>query len=306
MLIKDQLCKRVFEFVPSFFPIKKAGSSEIGICMLLCHKDVTMALYSLQSLFFQTGYSLPIYIIDDGTLTESDYHKLEKLHKVTIDKKQEALSKIGKKFPKSPYLLKYLGDDKNHIKKMRLATLLLAPFQKTICLDADILFFQSPAKIEVFRKGKKNYIGALRSSAYESFIQNNVIDFHFRRLLFLHLKLNRYFLVNDGLAFLNMSSINTRTLNKIESAIKFCNSIDYSRTFYADETFRTVLFEMGKSILLHSTDYLNLLHAKEWQKTLPDKTISIHFIGSTKVIFMYQAVKLALRSRLFSKLKTNS
>ncbi|HEX8017179.1 MAG TPA: hypothetical protein VF465_18240, partial [Flavobacterium sp.] len=203
--------------------------------------------------------------------------------------------------PNSRYLLEYLSNNKNHIKRLRLATLLSAPFKKIIHLDADILFFKNPIEIEAFKKNAKNYISILRPSTYELFIPNRVIDFHLRRILYLHLKLNVHFLINDGFTLLDAHSINTKTLNKIEHAIQFCKSIDYSRTFFADETYCSIFFEKERSFLLSPDEYLNLIYSEEWKKELLNTVTSIHFVSSTKIIFMYQAVKLAIRSRLFSK-----
>ncbi|MEO8582128.1 MAG: hypothetical protein ABI425_06190 [Patescibacteria group bacterium] len=302
MLVKDQLCKFVFKKLPLFFPEKKATSTHFGICMLLCHKDMTMALYSLQSLFFHLGYALPLYIIDDGSLTKSDSATLRKLFTITIDTKSKALLKIRTNFGNYPTLLKYMEDEKNHVKRMKVAALLLSPFQKIICLEPDVLFFHLPAEIQSFKKTGKNYFGVLHQAVYEQqFVHDNMMEMHFRRLLYFHLKLDIHFLFNGGFLLLNKDTINKVSLAKIEKTLRIFYTVDYARMFYAEETILATLFEVNNSVLLPYPGYVNLVYPIEYDRTLPNRASAIHFITPTRLIFIYQGVKLALRSRLFSK-----
>jgi len=131
-LIKELLFKLFFKYIPVFFQPKKSTEiqTKIGVTMLLCHKDMSLVLYSLQSLFFRLGYSLPVYITDDGSLTADDRHLLNTLFTVTIETEAQVLLKINKKFSNYPMLLKYFSDRKNNIKKIKACWLTDIPTQK--------------------------------------------------------------------------------------------------------------------------------------------------------------------------------
>src|SRR6185369_5557035 len=130
MFIWEWLRVRIFKLLytasPSLFPVQKAATSDqYGVSLLLCHRDMTLVLYSLSSLFYQIGQTLPIYILNDGSLTAEDKKTLHRLFTVQIENKERALEQVKKSFKKSRYLIKYLNDPIAHIKRLKLAMFFL-------------------------------------------------------------------------------------------------------------------------------------------------------------------------------------
>lgn|GEM_PF-3111023 len=162
-----------------------------------------------------------------------------------------------------------------------------------------MLFFHRPEEVELFKRNSKNYYSCITPETYEALFYNNILELHFRRLFYLYLKINIDFLFNGGFVLLNSNTINIKTLIRIEEAVSLFYSIDYVHTSYADETLTSIFFEKDKSNVLSSQRYTNLVYISEYKKSLPIQYCCIHFISITKIIFMYQAVKIAVRSHFF-------
>lgn len=299
MNVKDRLIILTLKSLSICFPQRKAVKHETGLGMLLCHSDVTMAVYCIQSLFFNLGYTLPLYIINDGSLTKNDKRKLANFFTVAIDDIPDALIKIKKKYSSYPLLFKYLSDKNNHVKKMKLAVLLLAPFNKVICLDPDILFYKKPKEIKSFLEGEKNYFSTFRHEVYEKFVRENWMELHFRKLLYLHLRLESNYLFNSGLMLFNSNTINKQLMDRLERVLKIFHMIDYARMYYSEEALIANMFEPKKCVLLSDIDYLNYFSPVDDSKEFPTNATSIHFIAPAKPLFMREAIKYAVKNHLF-------
>lgn len=301
MFIKDVVCEQLFTVLPRFFPERQSSpQDEIGITMLLCHNDVVMATYALESLFYQLKYSLPVFIIDDGTLTVTDKKTLTSLFTVQFMSKEKALSESKQAVKKYPWFSKYLADEKVTIKKLKLALLFLAPFKNLVSIEPDHLFFNAPTEIPAFQKGTKNYFTVLPQSVYEVSVRDNIMETHFRRMLLKHLHIEVPFLFNGGILFVKKNRVNDAWLKKADQVIQLFYDVDYARMTYSDETLMATLFEKQDSIQLKEK-YLNLVFPNQYKKSLFQTAVSIHFTSGNRLLYKYQAIKLFIFTKAFAK-----
>ena len=94
--------RQVLKLLVQFLPSKRQEmySDEIGITSLVCHKDACLLALNLTSFFYHLGKQLPVFIIDDGSLTSRDCQFLRRLFFVKIQPmaktKKQLLSQIKK------------------------------------------------------------------------------------------------------------------------------------------------------------------------------------------------------------------
>lgn len=303
--LKENVCKIFYHYSSFLFPSQKTNTADCGVTMLLCHGDVTMAIYCLQSLFYQLGHALPILFIDDGSLTASDYKKLKKYFTATFEKKSRALFKINKQYSSFPTFLRYLNDPATHIKKMKFLGLFLSPFKQIIYLEPDMLFVQKPQEIHTFRTSSVNYYGTLREDIVELFVKENYSDIILRKLLYSQLKINAHFLFNAGLMLIHKKTLNSRTLNQIEKTLKVAYAIDYCRFANFDEALLATLFDMKKSKLLPNGRYFNVADYNEYKNLKETGALAdvamFHFTTYARKIILYQSIKLTVKTHFFHK-----
>jgi hypothetical protein len=116
----------------------------VGMVSLLCHQDVAKYIYTIYSFFYQLHFQLPLYIVDDGTLTQKDKDTLRMRFAVHIDDVQVSQTNIARMYQFYPYLFRNRFKSDSHIYKMKIDALVLSPFQRTILIDSDVLFFRKP------------------------------------------------------------------------------------------------------------------------------------------------------------------
>lgn len=295
-----------YKYFPLFFPAQKSTITDCGVSMLLCHKDVTMAVYCLDSLFSQLGYALPVYIVDDGSLTIHDYEQLKKLFSVTFENKRQAISKMNKKCVRYPMFIKYLNDSTTHIKKMKFAALFLAPFEKTLCIEPDILFVKPPQEINEFIKNTRstNYYGTLRSSILNYFVRINFSEVIFRKFIYSQLKITTDFLFNGGLMLVNMQRLNHKAFKRMEISLKTSYELGYHQFFYFEEFLLATLFDSKKDSVLPNTTYFNVAEYheyNEWKATGKESDIIMfHFTTHARKVLFSKSVQFALRTHFFT------
>src|SRR5690348_11924833 len=104
------ILKKFASLVTYFFAPSKPSElllpNKVGICVLLCHRDVTMFIYCLKSLFYHLGYSLPIFVVDDGSLTQKDQERMSSLFMVEILSPQTGYKKMKKMLKNYSYIAK--------------------------------------------------------------------------------------------------------------------------------------------------------------------------------------------------------
>ena len=120
----------------------------IGIATIVHHDHVQFIIISLKSFFYYSGVTLPVFLVDDGSLTDSDCSVLRKNFKNILIKRHPSASReMTRVLKKFPYCLRYRK--KKHLEfrihnKKLFDPLLLNPFMKVILLDADVLFYNTP------------------------------------------------------------------------------------------------------------------------------------------------------------------
>ncbi len=288
--------------LPVFFPkYNNAGDNSVGVCTLLCHKHVTMFIWSTTAFFYFLGKSLPIYIVDDGSLTTKDIVKLRKYFKVFIDKQKIHQAKIERAVKKYKYIKKFRFDEKVLMYKKKLDVFILCPFKKFIFLDADVLFIKKPKILIDWLKIDKGFNWYTAHHPYESKMYgyfDSIGLWSFRRLLYKTLKnsLSPYF--NSGiLAVADSKSISLRSMNRV---LNLLDEVEYFNHFRVEEAITVYAYNQEKCRLLPTLEYVNVSGDEEYRANVSPNSVSVHYSGEIKN-FRYKtdALKLALRTRLF-------
>ncbi len=303
---KHAIKNLVFNYLPKFFWAKKSVvSTNTGVCTLLCHKDVNQLIYALMSFFYYLGEDLPIFIIDDGTLTKNDRHKLKRFFKITIEPKKTSDLKMSRLIKKYKNFYTYRFNESKSFYKKKFDAILLCPFDHFIYLDSDVLFFKKPREIVSWLRGTKQVI--LYTVHDQDLIQNtNLVDheFFFRSLLskYLHYPVNNSF--NSCLLCAPKKRI--VNLSDLDSIFALFNDISYSLAPSAEETALSIIVSrQNKRTLLDAKKYLVCPYTIDYLSKLSVQTTYLHYCCESKVFFQKDAVKLAMKTRFFRRAGVN-
>lgn len=72
----ERMVWSVIKIIPFPKKLQNLPLAPIGISTATCHSHVPFLLCSLYSLYFYTKQRFPVYIVNDGTLTQGDYRLL--------------------------------------------------------------------------------------------------------------------------------------------------------------------------------------------------------------------------------------
>lgn len=304
-LIKVNIKKILYPYLILFLRFSKSWEvdNRVGICTLLCHRDVQMFLYNISSFFFATERVFPIYIIDDGTLTNYDKILLKKKLNAEIESSVSAEVKVIKELAKFPYILKFRCDKNTHQLKKKLDVLLLNPFNKFIYLDADLLFYKKPEEI-IKWIDSENKIGLYSAhNKYPLNFYNNqleIITHAYRYLLFqdFNPKINPSF--NSGLLCLYRNSFDLRKINNVFKIFYISSFINHK---LAEEIALGLGILSQRVDILPTKKYLNVWDYDEYIGTVSSSKVSVHFsLFDKKDLYIQESVKLILETYLkFSK-----
>lgn len=136
------------------------NTQDFEVHMLLGHKHVGMCLWSIKSFLHATKNAFTVVLHDDGSLTERDIAKLGRhLINARIVRKRDADNEIRGLLADWPHCSEYRFASKNtsdhrgakynmHIFALRLFDFnLMSNANKSLILDADVLFFHPPREI---------------------------------------------------------------------------------------------------------------------------------------------------------------
>lgn len=282
-----------------------APNSKVGICMLVCHKDVMMAIYSLKSLFFQLGYELPIYMVSDGSLTPSDYQKLRHHFTVQIEDVTQTTPRMKKVLKKYPYVAEHRFVTSTEAYKLKLDVLLFCPFEKYIYMDADILFFRPPTEIIKWLESnsRTNYYTA----HLEQFFEDEYYpEFSLRKLLYKHLNVQMTAGFSSGL-FL-VSNKKALSLSDMNTLFKLYKSISALHHEVLEENALSVLCGQWAFKCLPSDTYrvMSLYNEYVGAVAAKNRVVIMHFGWETKNKFFTHALELAFKHRFFKSPKTQT
>ena len=98
---------------------------------LLCHRDVETFLFNwfVSRIHLKRGFSIPHLILNDGTLTEEDFIKLDKLTNVVVERDKVAFYKV----PEPEYTAKLKLFEIGFMKYKA---------ERVVVLDPDVFFFR--------------------------------------------------------------------------------------------------------------------------------------------------------------------
>ncbi|KKR79578.1 MAG: hypothetical protein UU25_C0011G0008 [Microgenomates group bacterium GW2011_GWB1_40_9] len=293
----------VFRTLPNFFaPHTNPSVKNIHLVTLLCHKDISMFLYTIESLFYFIKKSLPIAIINDGTLTQQDIFTLQKHFSVSIFSTSMIERKLSRIFSKYPAIEHFITAEFTPIIKWKIAFMLLERYPKYIFIDSDILFFSPPEEIiDWIERPKKyclnmEYNQRLRTKKYND--DDNYLDLYhsYRELLKVTYFKNTNTLFNNGILCVpDPKLIRAERLNKIFSIL---DKTWFDTQFGTDEFTLSCALTKANSVSLPKDKYTIQLTSLRPEQ-LP--AICKHYCWRAKLLFPLDAIRLAVRTRLFSQ-----
>jgi hypothetical protein len=298
--ILDFLIAFFLRFIPSVNTNVPAGN--VGIVTLLCHRDVHRYIYAINSLFYYLGNPLPLYVVDDGTLTKADIALLHRYFTVRIEEAASASRKIAKVLAPYQPLFDFRFSETTGVFKKKLDAYFLSPFRRYIYLDSDILFFREPGEIN--RWLTKNTDTVLYTLRREDITTNAnreavITQYAFRKLLYRSINSKTHPLFIAGfLCIPDKRVLSPETLNK---SIRILYRYSYERAALAEETAVAMSLDQKLVRYLPIDTYVNINCRKEyaWAHSLQNK-VFIHYSGIMKIVwFEVDALILLWRTRFF-------
>jgi len=259
---RDIGIRQLFKLLVHFLPSKKKEmyADKIGITSFVCHRDVCLLALNLTSFFYHLGKQLPVFVIDDGTLTPRDYRFLRRLFFIEIQSMKKTKREILKRIKDYPHYREYWLNDKTDMHKHKLDAVILSPFDKFIYLDADIIFFNKPKEIIKWIDHDQgwHFITDFNQTFKAIEIYRNTETYYFRKLLFRNLKINKEPYFNSAfMCFPNKAVIDFKTIDKV---LKIFNELGFKFNYFAEETIFSILFQKVKYSSLNPNQYLNSPH----------------------------------------------
>ncbi len=297
------LYRNVYRFlVISIVELSKKKTSnfpqtKVGISMLLCHKDVHLALLCLSTLTYFSETRFPIFILDDGSLTKLDCELLKKFFDCNIMYRKEAniFEKDIKKT--SPYFYKLLKLKSAHAYKYKLELLFLSPFKKFIILDADILFFSKPKEVLRWINSKKfSFIYTDLGLECYRHMQKEIHNvFLVKKLLYKNINKSKKF-SNVVSAVVGIPNKHRITIRNIEKFLKKTSDLNMLNFIYLEEMVIWDLMASYPNSRISPEKYYTYI----WQihKFTTKNRVMIHFLGNTKVKMVFHGLCLLLKITL--------
>lgn len=283
-----------FVFPKRVDPIK----SKAGISTLLYHDGVDMSIYSLSSFFYQIGFSLPVFAVQDGSLTSKDWSKLRKFFHLRLLNEKKARNMMRKAMAEYPELLEYRLKYSSPYTKLKFDAVFLSPFRRVIFIESDLLFYYPPNEIKdwitsnssefLYLDHDRNYLGSDKRGD---------LDFSFRILLDKY----RFKLASPtfNAGILCIPDKNRFNFKKLDKIFRLFNSLKYSKTIFAEETAWAILYNDLNNEVLPTKKYVCPVTTEEYLKATSRQVNAVHYIGESQQFFIRDAVRNAVRNRFF-------
>lgn len=281
-----------------FFKFKSKECSEVGVSLVVGHDRVSMSIYCLATFFYFLKKSLPVYIVDDGSLTDKDKRRLSRIFTVTFQSPDSGLSIFKKKLEINNHFLKYRKDEKTPVVKLKFDAYLLNPFKRCIYLDTDLLFFSFPNEIaQWINKKQKCYLCLDHNRSYLQSYKREDVDHSFRLLL----EKSGYPILspsfNSGLLCLPSKKIfNIDMMNEIFTLFY---KLGYTTSFTSEETALSILYLTQKSYALPNKKYICPARKDELFIAKEKPRILIHYIFETKEEIKKETILLMFKNHFF-------
>lgn len=285
-----------------FLPKKKVertNNFKQGIVSLLCEDDLLLFIFSIKSFFFFLKKDLPVFVINDGSLSDRSINFLHRLFDITIVSQPANDRKMRKILQPYKSLYHYRFNSEATIHKLKIDACLLNPFEQFIFLDSDILFFRPPDKILHWLNRSNNEV--LTTTFTKGFIgmcEKSSADFLLKKILLEHVhiknKTQDFFFISSLLCIPNKQKISLENMEKIALILRKYDSFIYE---HADEFLLMSLFS-EKCIKLDPERYCNL---NLYMPVKIVKPIMIHYV-SEQVKMQIAIIKLLFKTLFFRKM----
>lgn len=303
--IKNIISHYLFNLLIYFLaPHKKAEDNSVGITSLVCHRDVKLFIVAVQSFYYALGKVLPLYIIDDGSLTFQDKNLLKKLLPVYIEPLESNDKKMKQKLNNFRSVYRFRFDPEATIVKKKIDCLILNPFGRFIYIDSDVLFHRRPTEIIKWleEKQKKTLINICHDHMTKYFTTDlEFSENFFRSLLLKYLSMDGYPLFNLGL--LCVSDKQQIDLRKLNSIIDLFYEVKYvPHAWNAEEAALMTLWDRRNKDIqtLPRQYYLNTHILSEYNLCKDEYTKFVHYIAGMKKKFLSDSIKLMIKTNFFS------
>ncbi len=292
-------------------PIFASGNKiPIACISKIGHSHARMYLIMIKSFLYTSQLNLPMFIVDDGTLTNDDKTLLKHhIKNLRIISRRGAERKISFLLTKYPYCLRY------YLKKAPFLythnqtffeTILLHNHNRFIAIDADIIFFQKPS--EIIRWIAKQKINTLALSFQPSYARDEIKWGRLAlRALAKKWKSTIPLVFNDGIL---CSSKNTYALPAIEQCLKYVvYPIGIQNHWLSVIILHAALFatqykDMKRLTFLDWKSYRIATRLNTEIHRHTDTLIATHYIADNKQYWSAAALSLLLKTRLFTMAHT--
>lgn len=269
-----------------------------GVATLLCHRHVTRYIYAMLSLFWALGYRLPLYVMDDGTLTEPDMKQLHDYFTVTIGSAAETDISLKKILKPYKNITASLFNLRKYTVSSKLALMILAPFTRYILMDSDVLFFRNPAVITAWIGKKSGTVLYLRYPRREThYLSHYEYEYTLRSLLGITLGAGIDPFFNAG--FVCIPDTSYMDLSVLDGFCALENRIRGPRLWSFDEVATSYLVQhSGRKSPLPIGQYQALT---DWtdHKAISTDCVCLHYTYDTKQLIFHDIYKLISGNRLF-------
>lgn len=289
----------LYSSVPAFLPkFRRVSFRKVGISTLFYHRGVDISIYSIKSFFYQIGYPLRIFGINDGTLTPMDIKKLHSHFDLTLVDPKHSEVKMKKLLLNYTDFLKYRSSPYSPYTKFKFDSILLSPFDRLIYIDGDILFRKSPREIkEWISSDRQDFLCLGHDRNYLGSYKRDDLDYSFRVLLAKY----KYKVISPSfnagiLCIPKKNKINLARLNEI---LGFFNSVGYSNTIYSEETAFSIIYKDLGGKVLPIKKYACPVTFSEYKKAVTNDITMLHYIGESKQYFERDALRLVFKEKFF-------
>jgi 16S rRNA G966 N2-methylase RsmD len=261
----------------------KAYDKKIGICSLVGGGQIFMFVACIKSFLRVLKMSLPVVVVDDGTLTDFDVLMLEKyLINIKVIRRAEADQKIKGVISRYPFCMKYRNEKSPTLYRHNLKLfdpVLLSGFNKYILLDSDIIFFRRPKAILDWIRSNKRYNLHMSYAPKEKDVQ--LIETLQNRLIGKLFETELSSIFNSGIIGAFRKDLD---MSFIEDQIRNLYKWKLEHAWFGEQMIFSTLFSNAKrGVYVKALDpYDYHVKSTDYFKNRIADCICIHFDGQTK------------------------
>lgn len=276
--------------------------ADIGICTLLCHDHIYFYLISVKSFFYFTKLELPVFVVDDGSMTNEDVQLLNRhVQNITIVRGKEAEKIMISKLRGLPFSLRFRKESHSQIyshNKKLFDPILLSSFKKYIYFDSDIIFFNKPREIINWIHNSKDMI--LHMSYTKEYMQHT--DLQILNYIPVIFKIQDIPNLNSGIICGYKKFLK---LDLIEKYLKDIYSYSLAHKWFSEQIiFYLVFSKMNKLAKIKKIQPLDPLLYYVLVNSVMRKyyraLICIHYHSYSKDYIYYDGIKLLINSNFLT------